>query len=232
MEFANNWDLSPFPNYMYELVLKLKMRDIGGMGPEAPLDASRFMIKYDPSTITGRYSRPKTAEELERATKFYNMISPEYRSAIPDKPDRPVPYDSPQEKNILGGTADNNAFVASKAAIGSIMRVRAFHWSGEQEWQPNEFLKTCGNEIGHLKASNTPVVSQYPEDFLLYAYRNYIRMPSIARGDGWQSRYKDVRRIEMCLHAVVLTQVFKLRLEDYPEVEPHWHCLASTEVSA
>ena len=230
MEFANNWDFSPWPSLMYEPVLKLKMRDRVGRGPEAPDDASSFMIKYDPSIMAGRYSRPPTPKEIAMRRTVGRPGKSE--AQIEEAVNAPTAYDSPQEKNILGGVADNNTFAASKTAIGRVMRIKADRRDGVNDSKTFTALESFDYTLKALKASNTPIISEYPEDFLLYAYRNYILMPSIARDQGWESRYKDVRCIEMCLHSVVLTQVFKLRLQDYPEVEPHWHCLASTEVSA
>lgn len=230
MKFENNWDISPWPYNMYEPVLKLHMRDMARMEKGSPDDDSSFMIKYDPSIIAGRYSRPPTAKEI--AMRKLSGRPSKTAAQIEEAVHAPTAYDSPEEKNILGGFGLGHAFSASKTAIGSIMRVKAYGRSGNQESQPNQLLETYGYTIRLLKDKNTPIISEHPEDFLLYAYRNYIRMPSIVRGFGWESRHQHVRRVEICLHAVVLTQVFKLHLEDYLEVEPHWHCIASTEVSA
>jgi hypothetical protein len=232
MEFENHWDLSPFPDYMYEPVLKLQMRDMAGFGPECDHDDSKFEIKYDPSITAGRYSRPPTQKEIE-VRKI--MGRPNMSQAqIEQELIAPLPYDSTQGMNVIGGFSNNNKFAAKKMVIGSIIRVKAYGTYVTQKYnQPSEILQHYRYVLQNLRDSKTPIVSQHPEDFLLYAYRNYINMPSVdtKEYDG-ERRFKDVRRIEMCLHSVVMTQVFKLRLQDYPEVESNWYCLASTEVNS
>ncbi len=56
----------------------------------------------------------------------------------------------------------------------------------------------------------------------------------MAKYDFWVTYSSDAlafaQRIEICLPAAVLTQFFGLSAQDYPEIEPKWHCLASIEV--
>ena len=112
------------------------------------------------------------------------------------------------------------------------MRVKAYGRFGDQESNSEKLLESFGYLIDNIRDRKLPLISEYPEDFLLYVYRNFIRMPSVdtKEYDG-RRRFKDLRCVEMCLHGVVLRQIFKLRLEDYLEVEPKWHCVTSTEVS-
>ena len=147
--------------------------------------------------------------------------------------DKPLPYGSPQEKNVLGSFNSGRNFSAKKTVIGNIMRIKANPQSGDYygDGPTIERLRSYGYTLQYLKDSETPIISQHPKDFLLYAYRNYIKMPAIntIEANG-EKRFKELRQIEICLHASVLTQIFNLRLEDYPEVEPDWHCLAAQEL--
>jgi hypothetical protein len=55
IEFANNWELSPWPARMYEPVLNLHMRDMAGFPSGCSDEDSSFKIHYDPSIIAGRH---------------------------------------------------------------------------------------------------------------------------------------------------------------------------------
>jgi hypothetical protein len=234
MEFADNWAASPWPDHVYEPVLKLHMRNLAQSMPESADDDSGFVIQYDPSIVAGQYSRPRTAEERADIIKYNEWRSPEMRHAeaqLDREMNASLPYDSPQQKNIIGIPTQYDRFAATKTAIGPVLRVKAYGVLHPKDNQPEVFLESYAYTLKDLKNGNTPIISQYPRDFLLYTYRNYIKMPFVNRRSKSEIPFAGVKQIEMCLHAVVMTQVFKLRLQDFPEVEPQWHCLASTEVN-
>ena len=232
MEFANSWDVSPWPDHMYEPVLKLHMRDTAGFPSGCSDDDSSFEIHYDPSIVAGRYSRPKTAEERALVVQMNEGRAPHVLDSdteVSRRMDEPFPYSTPQEKNILG-RFNSGYFSASKTVIGNVMRIKVEPRSGDNVGETAKRLKSFNYTLQDVIDSNTPIISQHPKDFLLYAYRNYIKMPAIntIEANG-EKRFKELRQIEICLHASVLTQIFNLRLEDSPEVEPDWHRLSSVE---
>jgi hypothetical protein len=235
MEFANNWELSPWPDHMYEPVLKLHMRDMAGFFSGCSLDDSSFQIYYDPSIIAGRYSRPKTAEERALVVQMNEGRAPHVRDSdteVSRRMDEPFFYSTPEEKNVFGLSAGTRYFFAKKTVIGNIMRIKANPQSGDYygDGPTIERLRSYGYMLQGLKDSETPIISHHPKEFLLYAYRSYIKMPAIntIEANG-EKRFKELRHVEICLHATVLTQIFNLRLDDYPEVEPDWHRLSSVE---
>jgi hypothetical protein len=235
MEFADSWAASPWPDHVYEPVLKLHLRNLAQSMPESADDDSGFVIQYDPTIVDGRYSRPKSAKQREDARHFNEIRPLASRRSEKDleiELNTPVPYDSPQQKNIIGIPTQYDRFAATKTAIGPVLRIKAYGVLHPKDNQPEVFLESYAYTLKDLKNGNTPIISQYPRDFLLYTYRNYIKMPFVNRRSKSEIPFAGVKQIEMCLHAVVMTQVFKLRLQDFPEVEPNWHCLASTEVNS
>lgn len=234
MEFANNWDLSPFPDYMYEPVLKLQMRLFGGQGPDRAMDDAGFILRYDPEIVAGQYTRPKTPEERKDLAEFFEGFKPPNRKSdaeIQAILDKPYPFESPKAINLIFGGTHFHTFAATQTTIGKIMRVKVYGHFGDQKTKPADLLRSYSYAFDEIKKRQLPLISQYPEDFLLYVYRNFVRMPALLNNEYEGRRFPDVTRVEICLHSLVMTRVFKLRLQDFPEVEPNWHCLASTEVN-
>ena len=216
MQFENNW-VYPWPEDMYDPALKVHLRYETG-GPQPEHDDISFAIYYDPNIEVGRYSR---------------AVKPEFRKYLGDRADEPIPFSSDQQKNILtmpNGMTAFDRFPANKQIAGETLRIKMY-----QNFAPGNTLgldatETLNSMLSHIKTGNYPVISQHPQAFLLYAFKNYVNLPK-ANAQGSLSRaIEGAKRIEMCLHSEVMSKVFHLSLQDYPEVEKSWHCISSKEL--
>jgi hypothetical protein len=220
MEFENNW-VYPWPDTAYDPVLKVMMWISNG-GREAEADDVSIRIEYDPQIEAGHYTRYRTDEERIGVS--------------PLSAGNPLPFSSRQSENIilrsrkpLLGASDT--FDASNEIHGSVRRIKMYRSFVPGNKYGLDPVWTLNNKIEYIKENKFPVISQYPKDFLLYAFRNYIGLSDL-NGLGFPPIPNTaVTRIEMCLHAEVMTKFFQLQLSDYQEVEPGWYCISALELN-
>jgi hypothetical protein len=221
MEFENNWAY-PWPNTAYDPVLKARM-SISSVGRDAEVDDVSIRIDYDPQIVAGRYIYYLTEEE-----KRTSGLLPKYA-------EKPRPFWSPTSENIITmwrpqqiGAGD--CFRAHNEIHGAVRRIKLYRdYIPGKVYGPDP-LKTLNNKVDYIKAGNYPIISQYPKDFLLYAFKNYIGLSDL-NGLGFPPvPNTSVKRIEMCLHAVVMTKFFQLSLNDFEQVESGWYCISALEL--
>jgi hypothetical protein len=216
MQFENNW-VYPWPHTAYDPVLKVRMR-IGGGGRESENDDVSIRIEYDPQIEAGRYSEPKTQEQRER---------------FPEVADKPSPFVSPDSRQIadtpsgIGGTH----FPAHNEIHGTVRRIKMYRLYVPGNTHGLDPVWTLEHEVKYIKAGNYPAISQYPREFLLYAFKNYIGLTKLnLNRTVWpEVPNTGVKRIEMCLHADVMTKFFHLPLKNFEQVEPGWYCISALE---
>jgi hypothetical protein len=228
MEFANNWDFS-LSRFAFDPVLHVCMRYDGNEGPDAQEreDDANFKIYYDPSIVPGNYLRPMTAEEIKSDTAILRGPS--------------LPADSPSVypiKGIFPGEL-TTGFLAKSNLVGDVLRVRLQPSAVEKFMWDRNGINFWYDKIELAKRAKYPVISEYPTDFLLYAFKNLIFIPEVyslqstKKGDHYKwITIPGANRVEICMHKPVLTKIFNCAASDYPEVEPEWHCLAAQELGA
>ncbi len=230
MEFANNWDFS-LSRFAFDPVLHVCMRYDGNEGPDAQEreDDANFKIYYDPSIVAGNYLRPLTAEEMKSDTTIFRGPS--------------LPADSPPVypiKGIFPGEV-SAGFSAKRNLVENVLRVKLMPALPAKNPNAGELhgLDSWRLKIDVIKLAKYPVISDYPTDFLLHAFKNLIVIPEVyslqstKKGDHYKwITIPGAKRVEICMHEPVLTKIFNCAASDYPEVEPEWHCLASQELGA
>jgi hypothetical protein len=221
MQFENNW-VYPWPDTAYDPVLKVRM-SIGGGGRESENDDVSIRIEYDPQIEAGRYSKPKTQEQRER---------------FPEVADKPIPFVSPQSENIIMMWRDqrigaSDTFAAHNEIHGTVRRIKMYRLYTPGNTHGIDPVWTLEHKVKYIKANNYPILSRYPRDFLLYAFKNYIGITKLnLNRTVWPVvPNTDVKRIEMCLHADVITKFFNLPLSEYQEVETDWYCISALELN-
>ena len=230
MEFANNWDFS-LSRFAFDPVLHVCMRYDGNSGPDAQEreDDANFKIYYDPSIVAGNYLRPLTAEEMRSDTAILRGPS------LP--PDSPPVYPI---KGIFPGEV-SAGFSAKRNLVENVLRVKLMPALPAKNPNAGELhgLDSWRLKIDVIKLAKYPVISDYPTDFLLHAFKNLIFIPEVyslqstKKGDHYKWITKPgAKRVEICMHEPVLTKIFNCAASDYPAVEPEWHCLASQELGA
>lgn len=230
MQFENNWARSPFREHLYDPVLKLHMRDTypARMYPE---NAACFKIYYDPSIVAGQYSRPPSQEEIDKDISW-NADRIKHEWFRPIDPYQPRVLDTTQEKNIMGEYSGFQDFYTTKTPLDDVLRIKPYGSIDEKFDSLSGAIFSINTRINELKKNAPPVISEHPKEFFLYAYRGYIMMPELIqvghKGDRFNS-YKNIQRVELCMHVEMMKQVFDLSPKDYLEVEPNWHCLTSTD---
>jgi hypothetical protein len=212
MVFEDNWAY-PWPNWMYEPVLKLILQTSHGREPEWG-DAS-FAVYYDPEMIPGYYSRPKTPEEREQNLRYANSA----RFA-----DDPVRVASKSRRSIF--EPGSMPFWAKGEMSGDTLRIK-FLKQGEKDE-----LYWANAYVDKIKKSNVPIISAFPQEFLIYVLKNYIYLPGLPEeADFPLTSHPNLRRVEMCVSQTVMTKILELNLADYVEVEPDLYCLAARELN-
>lgn len=128
------------------------------------------------------------------------------------------------------GIGMTNSFPANKEIIDNVLRIKMYKRYIPSNKQRLSVMESFGYDFRYIKAGNYPDISEYPEDFLLYAFKNSINLSELCAEGNFHKPIPGLKRIEMCLHAEVMAGVFHLRLADYEEVEPGWYCISSREL--
>jgi hypothetical protein len=216
MQFENNW-VYPWPGTAYDPVLKVRM-SISSVGRDAEVDDVSICIEYDPQIEAGRY--------------IYYLTEEERRGLLPKYAEKPYPFRSSDTRQItdMPDGLYGRPFPAHNEIHGAVRRIKLYRDYIPGKMYGPDPLKTLNNKIDYIKAGNYPIISQYPKDFLLYAFKNYIGLSDL-NGLGFPPvPNTSVKRIEMCLHAVVMTKFFQLPLKDFEQVEPGWYCISALEL--
>jgi hypothetical protein len=223
-ELSNNW-VFPFPDRAYDPKLKVCIRYWSGWGPEPEMDSARFAILSVPRLIEGTYSEPLSSSDQEEIAKY---------GVSRQEVDKSVPIDTYKSFNIVDSRTSLGLFEAHRKIIGPLLRVYLFRSSIATSKDPDGlwYLK---RQIEKIKSRNSGLLKSNTEDFLVYAFKNLIKMKSVILEFGENTPSPPIlgiSQVDICMHASAMTNVFHLQCEEYQEVEVGWHQLASRDVNS